>query len=179
MQYQAIPRNTMLYHATPSNVIRNNAITYKTIQYHAIPCNTMQYLATPHKTMQNNAITCNTNLISWSLFHSQSVSWTQLWFLHQAILSFRWVLTSLLASHSVNCAQVEGWLLGNINYQLISFYEVTFCPEYPVQNKQPCHYVTKEVGNLNAKRRPSFKVKVTFVVVKMGTALINFLLCNV
>ena len=62
MQYQAIPRNTMLYHATPSNVnvIRNNAITYKTIQYHAIPCNTMQYLATPHKTMQNNAITCNT-----------------------------------------------------------------------------------------------------------------------
>ena len=62
--------------------------------------------------------------------------------------------------------------------QQISFYEVTFCPEYPVQNKQPCHYVINEVGNLNAKRRPSFKVKVTFVVVKMGTALINFLLCN-
>ena len=66
----------------------------------------------------------------------------------------------------------------NINYQQISFYEVTFCPEYPVQNKQPCHYVTKEVGNLNAKRRPSFKVKVTFVVAKIGTAFINFLLCN-
>ena len=55
------------------------------------------------------------HLISWSLFHSQSVSWTQLWFLHQAILSFRWVLTSLLASHSVNWALVEGWLLGNLS----------------------------------------------------------------
>ena len=66
----------------------------------------------------------------------------------------------------------------NINYQQISFYEVTFCPEYPVQNKQPCHYVIKEVGNLNAKWRPSFKVKVTFVVAKISTAFINFLLCN-
>ena len=32
------------------------------------------------------------HLISWSVFHSQSVSWTQLWSLHQAILSMRWEL---------------------------------------------------------------------------------------
>ena len=60
-------------------------------------------------------------------------------------------------SHKVFNAFVA--FFGNINYQHISFYEVTFCPEYPVQNKQPCHYVTKEVGKLNTKRRPSFKVK--------------------
>ena len=29
--------------------------------------------------------------------------------------------------------------------EIVTYFQVTFCPEYPLQNRQPCHYLTLEV----------------------------------
>ena len=62
MQYQAIPRNTMLYHATQYRLETMQLITklFNIMQWHAIPCIIMQYLEVLCSSIHYHAIPCNT-----------------------------------------------------------------------------------------------------------------------